>query len=178
MWQRNFIAVRVYLIRFNAEFDEVRGTETRRDGNIGCVAARSNENSTEARVSVPRVKVDPSAFKKNLIPGAEISGTAKWSPDVSDVAGSIAGWNIHAASKCNGEVLEISADANSLDEDIRGGLGRSRGVVVKSDLVMHPIADGYRAFPSSLGGSKLALGDSAELVDLAIPARQEKPQNL
>ena len=77
MWQRNFIAVRVYLIRFNAEFDEVRGPETRRDGNIGCVAARSNENSTEARVSVPRVKVDPSAFKKNLILGAEISGTLK-----------------------------------------------------------------------------------------------------
>jgi hypothetical protein len=75
--ERNFVAVRVYLIRFNAEFDEVRGTETRRDGNIGCIAARSNENSSEARVIVPRVKVDPSAFKKNLIPGAEISGTLK-----------------------------------------------------------------------------------------------------
>jgi hypothetical protein len=77
-----------------------------------------------------------------------------------------------------GRCLETAADANSIDADIRGGLGRSRGVVVKSDLIMHPIADGYRAFPSSLGGSKLALGDSAELVDLAIPAWREKPQNL
>jgi hypothetical protein len=87
-------------------------------------------------------------------------------------------WNIHAASKCDGEVLEIAADASSLDEDIGGGLGRSRGAVVKGDFTMHPIADSYRAFPSRLGGSELAVGNSAELVDFAIPARQEKPQNL
>jgi hypothetical protein len=178
MWQRNFIAVRVYLIRFNVKPNEVSSTETCRDGNIGCVPARSHENSTETRVIVPCVKVDPPAVKKNLVPGAEISGTAKRLTDIPDMAGDIACWNIHAASKCDGEVLEIAADASSLDEDIGGGFGRSRGVVVKGDLIMHPIADSYRAFPSGLGGSELAVGDSAELVDFAIPARQEKPQNL
>jgi hypothetical protein len=127
---------------------------------------------------VPRVKVDPSAFKKNLIPGAEISGTAKRLSDVPDVTGSIACWNIHAASQRDGDVLEITADTNSLNEDIRGSFGRSRGVVIKSDCVMHPIADGYRPCPSGFGGSELTVGDSAELVDFAIPARQEKPQNL
>jgi hypothetical protein len=85
-------------------------TETCRDGNIGCIAARSNENSTEARVSVPRVKVDPSASKKDLIPGTEISGTAIRLTDVPDVAGDIARRDIHAARQCNGEVLEIAAD--------------------------------------------------------------------
>jgi hypothetical protein len=178
IWQRNSVAVRLYLVRFNVESDEVSGTEACSDGNISCVAARSHENSAEPRVIVARVKVDPSASKKNLIPGAEISGTAKWLTDVPDVAGNIAGWNIHATSECNGEMLEISADANSLDEDIRGGLGRSRGVVVKADTVMHPIADGHRAFPSRLGGSELIVGDGAELVDLPIPARQEEPQNV
>jgi hypothetical protein len=39
---------------------------------------------------------------------------------------------------------------------------------------MHPIADGYRAVPSSFGSSELTEGDSAELVDLAISAWQEK----
>jgi hypothetical protein len=178
LWQRNFVAVRIYLIRFNVELDEICGAETRCDGNIGCVSARGHENSTEARVIVPCIKVDPPSVKKNLIPGAEISRTAKRLTDVSDMAGDIACWNIHAATKCDGEVLEIAADANSLDEDIRGGLGRSCGVVVEGNLVMHPVADGYRAFPSGLGGSELAVGDSAELVDFAIPARQEKLQNL
>ena len=178
MRQRNFVAISVDLIRFNVELDEVSGAETRRYRNISCVAARCHENSTEARVSVACVKVDPSASKKDLIPCAEISGTAKRLTDVPDVAGDIARWNIHAASKCNGEVLEIAADPNSLDEDIRGGLGRSGGVVVKGDLVMHPIADGYRPFPTAFDGSELAVGDSAELINLAIPARQEKLQDL
>jgi hypothetical protein len=35
------------------------------------------------------VQVDPSAFKKDLIPGAEISGTAIRLADVPDVAGDI-----------------------------------------------------------------------------------------
>jgi hypothetical protein len=156
MWQRNFIAVRVYLIRFNVKLNEVSSTETCRDSNIGCVAAGSHENSTETRVIVPCVKVDPPAVKKNLVPGAKISGTAKRLTDIPDMAGDIACWNIHAASKCDGEVLEIAADASSLDEDIGGGFGRSCGVVVKGDLIMHPIADSYRAFPSGLGGSELA----------------------
>jgi hypothetical protein len=56
-------------------------------------------------------------------------------------------------------------------------VGRA-AVVVKSDVVMHPIAEGYRPFPTVFGGSELAVGDSAELINLAIPARQEKPQNL
>jgi hypothetical protein len=124
MGQRNFVAVCVYLIRFNVELDEVSSTETRRDSNIGCVPARSHQNSTEARVIVPCIKVDPPAVKKNLIPGAEISRTAKRLADIPDMAGDIACWNIHAASKCDGEVLEIAADANPLDEDIRRGLGR------------------------------------------------------
>src|ERR1700733_6841935 len=166
MWQRNFVALHVNLIRFNVEFDEVSGAETCCDGNIGCVAARSHQNSTEARVIVACVNVDPSAFKKNLIPGAEIPGTAKRLTDVPDVAGDIAGGNIQAAGKSDGEVLEIAADTNSLYEDIRGSFGRSRGVVIKGDLVMHPIADSYRPFPSALGGSELIVGDSAELVDL------------
>ena len=87
--QRNSVAVRLYLVRFNVESDEVSGTEACSDGNISCVAARSHENSAEPRVIVARVKVDPSASKKNLIPGAEISGTAKWLTDVPDVAGDI-----------------------------------------------------------------------------------------
>jgi hypothetical protein len=48
MGQRNFVAVCVYLIRFNVELDEVSSTETRRDSNTGCVPGRSHQNSTEA----------------------------------------------------------------------------------------------------------------------------------
>ena len=68
---------------------EVSGAETCRDGNSGCVAARRHENPTEARIIVACVQVDPSAFKKDLIPGAEISGTAIRLADVPDVAGDI-----------------------------------------------------------------------------------------
>jgi hypothetical protein len=71
--QRNLVAVRIYLIRFKVELDEVSGTETCRDGNIGFIAARSHENATEARIFVARVKVDPSTSKKDPIPGAEMS---------------------------------------------------------------------------------------------------------
>jgi hypothetical protein len=134
LWQRNFIALRIYLIRFNVKLDQVSSAETCRDSNIGCVAACSHQNSTEARVIVPCIKVDPLAVKKNLIPGAEISGTAKRLEDVPDVTGNMAGWNIHAAGKCNGEVLEVAADTDSLDKDIRGSFGRSRGVLIKDHL--------------------------------------------
>jgi hypothetical protein len=71
----------------------------------------------------------------------------------------------------DGEVLEIATDANSLDNDIRGGLGRTRGVVVEGNLVIHSVADSDSTFPFGLGGSELAVGDTAELVDRAIPAR-------
>jgi hypothetical protein len=94
LWQRNFVAIRVYLIRFNVEFYEICVAETCRDSDISCVAARGHENSTETRVIVACVKVYPPAFKKDLIPGAEISGTAKRLTDVPDVTGDITRWNI------------------------------------------------------------------------------------
>ena len=168
----------VDFIRFDIEPDEVGSAETCSDGDVCRVAPRGHENPTEAGVIVACVEVDPTAFKIDLVPGAEISGTAKRLPDVPDVAGDITCWNIHAASQGDGEVLEIAADANSLDEHIRGGLGGSCGIVVEGDFVMHPIADGYRPFPSGLGGSEFTVGDSTELVNLAIPAWQEKSQNL
>jgi hypothetical protein len=39
---------------------------------------------------VPCIKVDPPAVKKNLIPGGEISRTAKRLTDIPDMAGDIA----------------------------------------------------------------------------------------
>jgi hypothetical protein len=83
--------------------------------------------ATEARVVVARIKVDPSAFKKDLIPCAEISRAAERLANISDIAGDIARWNIHAAGQGDRQMLKISADADSLDEDIRRGFGRSRG---------------------------------------------------
>ena len=43
--QRNLISIRVYLIRFNVELDEISGAKTCRNGHIGCVTARRHENS-------------------------------------------------------------------------------------------------------------------------------------
>jgi len=91
---------------------------------------------------VAGVHVPPAAVDPDLVPGAEVAGAGVGDADVADVAGDVAGGDFHAAGEGDGEVLVVAADADALGEDVHGGHGRARLVVVEGYFFVDPIADG------------------------------------
>ena len=170
----DFVAVGVNFVRFHIKLDEIGRSKAGRDGDVGCIATGSHEDSTEARIIVPGIEIDPLPVQEHLVPGAEVATTTQGLANVTNVARDITCWDIHATGESNGEVLEISANPNSFDENVGRGFCGSRGVVVKRDLVVHPIADRDGPLPARFLRSELIVSDRTKLVDLAIPARKQK----
>jgi hypothetical protein len=173
---RNPVAFGVQLVGVDVEAREMGGTEAGGEGDVGCVAACGHQDSSQPAVVVASVEVDPSAVEEDLVPGAEVSGAAVGLPDVTDVAGDVAGWNVLAACEGDGEMLEVAADADALGKDIHGGLGGASCVVVEGDSFMDPVSNGNRTLPALWVGLEEVSSDGAELVDLAVPAGQKELQ--
>ena len=91
---------------------------------------------------MPGIKCPPLAIEPDLKPSAEVHGKHHWHADVAKVSGCIAGGDVDRASKVDGEMLEVAADADALSEDIEGGLGGTRMLIIEGDMVVDPVADG------------------------------------
>lgn len=135
------VAVGVKLIGIDIETRKVSGAEACGEGDIGGVAARGHQNSSPPSIVMASVEVDPSAVEEDLVPRAEVAWAAVGLANVPDVAGDIAGRNILATREGDGQMLQVAADANALGEDIHGGLGGTRCVVVEGHSLMNPISN-------------------------------------
>jgi hypothetical protein len=152
--------------RVDVEVGQVSGAEAGGEGDVGCVAAYSHEDSSEAAVIMASVEVNPFAVEEDLVPGAEVTGSAPRLTNVSYVACDVAGGNVVAAGEGDGQVLEVAANADALGEDVHSGLGGAGGVVIEGDALMYPVTDGDGALPAMRIGLEEIVGDGAELVDL------------
>jgi hypothetical protein len=172
--QGGAIAEGVDLEGVDVKVGEVGAAEAGGDGYVGGVAAGGHEDATGTRVVVTGVHVPPAAVDPDLVPGAEVAGAGVGDADVADVAGDVAGGNLHAAGERDGEVLEVAADADALGEDVHGGHGGASLVVVEGDFFVDPVADGGGEGPAGAEVAEEVVGDRAEEVDFAVAAGEEE----
>ena len=125
------------------------------------------------------VKRPPAVLQIHFEPGAEIHGRGPFRhTDIAQVSGGIAGGNIQRAAESDGQMLEIAADSGALGENVQGRLRRTRVLVAKRHLPVHPAADGLHAAPSRLQVAKQFDSDIRQPINLAVTAVQEIAQHL
>src|SRR5271166_1024609 len=143
---------------------EVGDAEGGRHGDVGGVAAAAHDDAADAGMVVTRVHRPPAPIEKDLAPGAEvprvnIGGNA----DVAEIAGAIAGGNIHATAERDGEMGEVAADADAFVHGIAGCAGRARVHVVEADFRVHEIRDRPHAPGAARQFSEPRPGEVGEL---------------
>src|SRR5208337_1412064 len=90
--------------------------------------------------AVARFHSPPAPTEKDLAPGAEIPGVdIGGNAYVAEIAGAIAGGNVHAAAERDREVREVAADADAFVHGIAGATGRARIRVTEADFSMNEI---------------------------------------
>src|SRR5215204_7186981 len=89
-----------YFFGYNLEADQGVRPERQGQGNIGSVSPARDQNPTDPRVVVARVKGEPPPPEKHLDPGREIHRRiGRREPDVADVTCAVSGRDIQAAAK-------------------------------------------------------------------------------
>src|SRR5712691_147880 len=124
-------------------------SEGRGDGDIGRITPAGNEDSSDARHVVPRIKSIPAATEVHFHPGGKIHGARGGrNADVAKITGAVACWNIHTAAESNSEVGIVAADSCALVECFKGRFREARILIPESDVVMDVIADRLHTSPS------------------------------
>jgi hypothetical protein len=168
------IALCVDLEGVDVEVGEAGAAEAGGDGYIGGVAAGGHEDAAGAGVVVAGVHVPPAAVDPDLVPGAEVSGAGVGDADVADVAGHVAGRDLHATGEGDGEVLVVAADADAFREHVHGSHRGTGFVVVERYFFVYPIADTGGEGPAGAEVTEEVVGNTSEEVDLAVAAGEEK----
>jgi hypothetical protein len=84
-----------------------------RHRDVGCVAAPPHDNPAYAGMVVTRVHCVPAPSEKDFEPSAEIHWVdIDRNANVAEIAGAIAGGNVHAAAECDGEMSKVAAYAD------------------------------------------------------------------
>jgi hypothetical protein len=155
------------------------GAEGCRHGDVCGVTAASHDNSTYAGMVVARVHRIPAPSEKDLEPGAEIHWTnIDWNADVAEIAGAVAGRDVHAAAEGDGEMGEVAADADAFVHGIAGAASRARIRVAEADFGVDEIADRLHTPGAAGQPSELRPGEIGELVAVAIAARDQEQQHV
>ena len=106
---------------------EIGDAEGGRHGDVGGVAAASHDNAADAGMVVARVYRVPAPSEKDLEPGAEIHWiNIDWNADVAEIAGAVAGRDVHAAAERDGEMGEVPADADAFVHGVAGATSWAR----------------------------------------------------
>ena len=117
-------------------------SEGRGDGDIGRIATSGNEDSSDARNVVSRIKRIPAATEVHFHPGGKIHGAIGGrNADVAKITSAVARWNIHTAAESHGEVGIVAADSCALVECVKGRFRDARILITECDVVMDVIAD-------------------------------------
>jgi hypothetical protein len=166
------------LLGHHLKSHKVGDAEGGRHRDVGGVAAAPHNNAADPRMIVTRVHRVPAPREKDLEPCAEIHWiNVDWNADVSEIAGAVAGRNVHAAAERDGEMGEVPADADAFVHGIAGATSWARVGITKADLRMNEIAD--RLHTQGAGQlSELRPGEIGELVAIAIAAREQEQQRL
>src|SRR4029450_10822126 len=75
--------------------------------------------------------------------------------DVAEIAGAVAGGDVHAATERDGEVRVVAADAGAFLQGLPRRAGGPSGLIVEGDVIVYVVAD--RLHPASAGGRRTEL---------------------
>jgi hypothetical protein len=95
--------------------------------------------------------------------------------DVAEIAGAVAGRDVHAAAERDGEMGEVAADADALMHGLAGATSWARVGITEPNFRVNEIADRLH----TLGAgqlSELRPGEIGELVAIAVAAREQEQQ--
>ena len=125
------------------------------------------------------VKSVPPLAKKRLEPSVEVHWRrVRRHSDVSKVARSIPGGNVHAAAQGNRQVGKIATYTNSFMKRIECGPIIPRVAVSKVDVIVDKIADRLHPLPSGLCPAKRPPREVGQLLSFTVPAAQQKNENV
>jgi hypothetical protein len=165
------------LLGHHGKAHEVGDAEGCRHRDVCGVAAAPHDNAADAGMVVTRVFRVPAPSEEDLEPGAEIHWIdIDWNADVAEIAGAVAGRDVHAAAERDGEVGEVAADADAFVHGIAGAAGRARIRVAEADFGVDEIADGLYDPRAAGQFSEPRPGEIGELVAVAIAARDQEQQ--
>lgn len=152
--------------------------EGRREGGVSGVAAMGHENAANARDIVARVKGVPLPVQVGLKPGAEIHGEShRCHTNIAEIAGAVAGGDVHAATQGDGQMGKIATDAGALAQRLQGCATGACAHIVKSSMLVDKIADGLHTWPARLCLVEQRAREIFQgAVHFAITARQQEKQ--
>ena len=147
--------------------------------DVGGIEPARDDDTADARHVVACVERVPAPVEKNFRPGVEVHqrGIERYA-DISEIAVAIARGNVHGPAERDGEMREVAADTEPLFQTLHSGARRARMRVAEFEMIVDEIENRLHARPARFHVAELRPGETAELVDLAIPATPEIAQRL
>ena len=100
------------LVRPHGETGERVGTERVADRHVRRIASAGDEHAADPRSVVPRIERVPVPSDIGLEPGGEIHrAKRRRNADVAEIAGAVAGRNVHAAAEGDRQMRVVAAHA-------------------------------------------------------------------
>jgi hypothetical protein len=147
--------------------------------NIGSISPARDQNPTDPRIVVARVKGVPPPPEKHLDPGREIhQRIGRRKPDVTDVPCAVPGRDIQAAAERERQMGVVTADPALLGVSLSGCAGRARVLVAERDMVVNEVADRLHPRPAGRCGSEQPPRLVRQAVGFAVPAAEQKQQRV
>src|SRR5713226_4095669 len=110
--------------------------------NVCGIAALGDQDTADARNVVARIEGIPAAADIGFEPGGKIPcGIGRRHAYVTEIAGAISRWNVHAAAERDCKVRVIAADALALVENFPRRHGRACVLVTEGDVAMNEVAN-------------------------------------
>src|SRR5258708_4151662 len=137
------------LVRPHAKTVEIGVAKGCGQRDIDGVAAPRHQNPPDPRRVEARIEGVPLMIEIHFKPCAEVHrGRHRWYSDIAEIARGVARGDAHAAAKCNRQMVEITADARAFSEDVERTFCRASELISKTNVLMHPVANGLHARPA------------------------------
>ena len=167
------------LARPHREAGEGVGTERVADRHVRRIPSAGDQDAADARLVVPRVEGVPAPSDIGLEPGGEIHRVRGGrDADIAEIAGAVAGRNVHAAAEGDRQVGVVAAHAFALLERLPGRSRRSRILVAERDVAMDPVADRLDAPGAGRRVAEQVPGDAGQPIGLAVTAAEQEDERL
>lgn len=167
------------LLGHHLKAGKIGDSKSSRHCDVRSVTTTAHDNAADAGVVMTSVYCVPPTVEKHFGPAAEIHGIdIDRNPDVAEVAGAVARWNVHAPAERNGEMREVAAYTNAFVHGIGGAAGGACIRITESDFSMHEIANRLHPLRATGHLPELRPGEVGELVAIAIPALKKEQQHI
>src|SRR5215207_7364465 len=168
-----------YFFGYNLEADQGVRPERQGQGNIGSVSPARDQNATDPRIVVARIKGVPPPPEKDLDPSRKVHGCiGRRKPDVADVPCAVPGRDIQAAAERERQMGVVTADPALLGVSLSGCAGRARVLVAERDMVVDEVADRLHPHPAGRRRREQPPSLVRQAVGFAVPAAEQKQQRV